>query len=187
MIEREAGDAAHRGAIDDVGRVEPAAEPDLENAGVGGRARKGQEGGGRGDFEEARLDAVAGVDDFGEQIAPARRRRSAVPAMRMRSLKRTRCGLVKAWTLWPAASSAARRNATVEPLPLVPATWNTGGSAVLRPPEPVEQRGGSARARGGRPRARAGQPIELRLDAQGCVERAKSAIRRPSAFASGVR
>ena len=44
------------------------------------------------------------------------------PARRMRSLKRTRCGEVLTWTLRPAASAMARRNATVEPLPLVPAT-----------------------------------------------------------------
>ena len=43
------------GAFDDIGRVEPAAEPDFEDAGVGGGAREGEEGGGGGHFEEARL------------------------------------------------------------------------------------------------------------------------------------
>ena len=31
------------GCVDDVGRVEPAAEPDLEDAGVGRRAGEGEE------------------------------------------------------------------------------------------------------------------------------------------------
>jgi hypothetical protein len=47
----------------------------------------------------------------------------------MRSWKRTRCGEVKTCTDFPAASSMARMNEIVEPLPLVPATWITGGRA----------------------------------------------------------
>ena len=84
--------------------------------------------------------------------------------MRMRSLKRTRCGLVKAWTLWPLASSAARRKATVEPLPLVPATWKTGEAG------PADGRAGRAQRDPLQPEPVAGgrehrQPVELRLDA----------------------
>ena len=148
----------------DVGRIEPAAEPDLDDAGIGGRAREGEEGGGGRHLEEARADA--------------RRRRRAPrpaasascassisrPARRMRSLKRTRCGLVKTCAESPAASIAARRKAQVDPLPLVPATWNTGGSArsgwpsrsssaAIRSSPSVSAPGESRR-----------QPVELRLN-----------------------
>ena len=84
MVEREVGDAGDQRALDDVGRIEPAAEPDLEDAGVGGRARESEEGGGGRDFEEARLDARARVEHLGEQRGqlfvvdqPARRSGSA--------------------------------------------------------------------------------------------------------------
>ena len=62
-----AGDPADQRALDDVGRVEPAAEPDFDDAGVGGRAREGEEGGGGGRPRRSWLDAVAGVEHFGEQ------------------------------------------------------------------------------------------------------------------------
>ena len=62
------------------------------------------------------------------------------PATRMRSLNRTRWGEVKTWTLLPSASMAARRKAQVEPLPLVPATWKTGGSARCGSPSRSSRR-----------------------------------------------
>ena len=49
------------------------------------------------------------------------------PATRNRSLNRIRCGEVNTCTRHPAASPIARRKAQVLPLPLVPATWMTGG------------------------------------------------------------
>ena len=89
----------------------------------------------------------------------------SAPATRMRSLKRTRCGLVKAWTVSPAASIAARSKATVEPLPLVPATWKIGGSWSCGRPS----RSSSAAIRSSPSRSPAGEvmrkPVELRLDA----------------------
>ena len=67
MIEAELGDAADERRGDDVGRVEPAAEADLDDAGVGRCAREGEEGGGGGRLEEADLHAVGGVERLGEQ------------------------------------------------------------------------------------------------------------------------
>ena len=67
MIEAEVGDPADQRALDDVGRVEPAAEPDFENAGIGGGPRKGEDGRGGRDLEEARLDPVTGIEHFGQQ------------------------------------------------------------------------------------------------------------------------
>ncbi len=67
MVVAELGDAADERRGDDVGRVEPAAEPDLDDAGVGGRAREGEEGGRRGRLEEADLHVAGGVERLGEQ------------------------------------------------------------------------------------------------------------------------
>ena len=67
MVEREAGDRGDQRAVDDVGRVEAAAEPDFEDQGVGGHALEREERRGRGDFEETRLHALGGVDHFGEE------------------------------------------------------------------------------------------------------------------------
>src|ERR1700685_1693195 len=50
------------------------------------------------------------------------------PAKRMRSWKRTRWGEMWVCTFRPCASSMAREKAQAEPLPLVPATWITGGN-----------------------------------------------------------
>ena len=55
------------GALDDIGGVEPAAEADLDDAGVGGRAGEGEEGGGGGRLEEADLHALGRVERLGEQ------------------------------------------------------------------------------------------------------------------------
>ena len=65
MIEREVGDAGDERAFDHVGRIQPAAQTDFQDAGVGGRTRKGEECRGRcRDLEEAWLDARAGVEHF---------------------------------------------------------------------------------------------------------------------------
>jgi hypothetical protein len=67
VIEAEAGDAADQRSVDDVGRVEASAEPDLDHAGIGGRAREREEGGGRGRLEEAGADVLASVEHLGQQ------------------------------------------------------------------------------------------------------------------------
>ena len=56
MVDAELRDAAHGGIDDDVGRIEPPAEADLDHAGVGGGLGKNEEGGGGGDLEEAGLE-----------------------------------------------------------------------------------------------------------------------------------
>ena len=59
MVEREVGDAGDQRLVDDIGRIEPAAEPDFEDAGVGRRPREGEQRDRGRDFEEARLDPAA--------------------------------------------------------------------------------------------------------------------------------
>ncbi len=39
--------------LQNIGRIEPSAQTDLDNAGIGGRAAESEKGGGDGDFEEA--------------------------------------------------------------------------------------------------------------------------------------
>ena len=72
MIDAERGDAAARRVLEHVGRVEPAAEADLDHAGIGRVAGEGEERGSGGDLEEARVEAVAGVEHFLEQIGEQR-------------------------------------------------------------------------------------------------------------------
>jgi len=67
MIEREIRDSGNGRMLDDVGRVQAAAEPDFEDAGIRRRAREGENRRGGRDFEKARFGAAAGVQHFGEQ------------------------------------------------------------------------------------------------------------------------
>ncbi len=67
MIVAQLGDGADQRRRDDVGRVEPAAEPDLDDRGIGWGAGESEEGGGGGRLEEAQLHAVGGVERLGEQ------------------------------------------------------------------------------------------------------------------------
>ena len=55
---RDAGDDRQ----DHVGGVQPAAEPDLDHAGIGRRAGEGEERGGGGHFEKAGADAVRVIE-----------------------------------------------------------------------------------------------------------------------------
>ena len=93
MVDADLGDAADRRRGDHVGGVEPAAEPDLDDAGVGRRARESEEGRGGGGLEEADLHVPGGVERLLEQSGSGASSISR-PARRMRSLKRTRWGLV---------------------------------------------------------------------------------------------
>jgi hypothetical protein len=67
VVQAEAGDSAHQRPFDHVGRVEPTAQSDFDDAGVGGGASKGEEGHRSGHLEEARFDFIARVEHFGEQ------------------------------------------------------------------------------------------------------------------------
>jgi hypothetical protein len=67
MVEPELRDSADGGGGDDVGRVEPPAEADLDHAGVGGGAGESEEGGGGRYFEEGRRYALGGIEHFLQQ------------------------------------------------------------------------------------------------------------------------
>ena len=138
------------------------------SAGVRAKARKATA---VVDLEEARLDAVAGVEHFARARRRARSSSISLPAIRMRSLKRTRCGLVNMWTVWPAASSAARRKAQVEPLPLVPATWKTGGSASCGRPSRSSNCGDAVEAEPVAGRGQQREAVELGLDCRDAPSR----------------
>src|SRR3546814_17816226 len=67
VVDAELGDAGDERVRDDVGRVEPPAEPDLDDAGVGGGARESEEGDRGRHLEEARLEPVGMVERFPPQ------------------------------------------------------------------------------------------------------------------------
>ncbi len=67
MIHPQRGNAGDGGAADDVGRIEPTAQADLDDRRRGGRAGEGEEGGGGRDLEETGADAVRMIEHFGQQ------------------------------------------------------------------------------------------------------------------------
>ncbi len=67
MVDADAGDAGDERAGDDVGRVEAAAEPDLEDRRVRWRACESDQRRSGRHLEEARLDPVAMVEHFAEK------------------------------------------------------------------------------------------------------------------------
>ena len=67
VIERDWGNRGHSGAEDYVGRVEPPAEPGLEQDHIGGRAGKGEKGRRRCDFEIGDRRPAIGALAFLEQ------------------------------------------------------------------------------------------------------------------------
>ena len=81
VVDAQRGDAAGDRVLDHVGRIKPAAKADLEDAGIGGHAREGEEGGGSGCLEEARADVLCLGDveylaqQVGQQIVPDQRAR----------------------------------------------------------------------------------------------------------------
>jgi hypothetical protein len=81
VIEPELGDPADCRRGDNVGCVEAAAETDLDDAGIGGLARKSEDGGRGGDFEEAGADVVRDVQRLrkqrGERLVPRSKNRQA--------------------------------------------------------------------------------------------------------------
>ena len=70
VIDAECSNAAHQRVGDHVGRIQPAAKADFENAGIGRRAGKGEESRRRGNFEEAGADcfALCHVQHFAQQF-----------------------------------------------------------------------------------------------------------------------
>ncbi len=133
MIERDRRDHGGERALDHVGGIEPAAEPDFEQQHVGRMAREQQEARRGRDLEHG--DRRAGIDAlaFGERAASSSS--DDQPAFALRAEPEA---LVEAHEMRrgvdvhaqsPAASRIARMKAMVEPLPLVPATWMTGGSS----------------------------------------------------------
>ena len=91
---------------------------------------------------------------------------------------------MKAWTLRPLASSAARRKAQVEPLPFVPGDVENRRKAILWTAEPVEQAGDAIEAEPVAAGREQRQPVELRLD--GRIVRPRE-VRHQAAFFSGDR
>ena len=166
-------------AVDDVGRVEPAAEADLDDARVGGRAREGEEGGRGGDLEEAGLDAVARVEDLGEQGGEDARRRSAageadalVEADEMRAGK----------GVDPVARRLDRgaQEGAGRALAVGAGDMEDRRQPILRPAEPVEQGGDPLEPEPVAARRKERQPVELGLDGRMRPTARSPAITPPS-------
>src|SRR5690606_33226094 len=67
VIDTEGGDAAGGRLVHHVGRVEAAAQPDFDDAGVRRMAGESEERGSGGDFEEARPQFLADIEHLLQQ------------------------------------------------------------------------------------------------------------------------
>ena len=97
VIERHPGDDARQRAFDDIGGVEPAAEPDFEQQYVCGVAREQQKRRGGLDLEHRDRRVAVLALAFGERrgkLGIADKLAAALWPMRNRSLRRTRLGEV---------------------------------------------------------------------------------------------
>ena len=175
-------DRGDRRAADDVGRVEPAAEPGLEQHDVGRGAGEGEKGRRGRDLEKgdrrARVDALAFLEQSDEQRVLARSARRRGGCARGSAPDAARCRRARAS---PPASRKARRDATVEPLPLVPATWIDRRQPVLRVAEraPAAARRGRATGRSASDAARRARSSTMSLVGGGhAVRRLGSAAQR---------
>ena len=130
----------------DVRRVEPAAEPRLDDRDVDVRAREEVEGHRRRRLEERRAEALDRRRPALDEVDDVRPRRPRSPSTTMRSRKSTRCGDVYLPTRSPCARSSASSVAQTLPFPFVPATWNDA-QALVRVAERARAAPPSARAR----------------------------------------
>ena len=163
VIEREIGDPGDQRPFDDVGGIEPSAEPNLEDAGVGRRSREGEKGGSRRHFEEARLDAGPASSTSVSSCASVSSSISR-PATRIRSLKRTRCGLVNTWTLCPLAFKRRAEEGDGGTLAVGAGNVEDGRQPILRAAEPLENGGDTLETEPVAGRRKLRQSVELRLD-----------------------
>ena len=69
VVEADAGNPGDQRPVDDIGRIEPPAEPDFEHHRIRRRVGKGEHRGGGVDLEQAAADQVIGIEYAGHDIA----------------------------------------------------------------------------------------------------------------------
>src|SRR3546814_19180496 len=74
MIDAKLGDPANGWSRNDIGGVQPAAQPDLDHAGIGRNPRKREEGGGGGRLKKADLVIAVGIEHLGKHFRSDARR-----------------------------------------------------------------------------------------------------------------
>ena len=184
MIERKGGDGRNQRPLDNIGRIEPSAEPDLEQAGIGRRAREREDRGRGGDLEKAGFDAAAGVQDLGKQL---------FQSLVVDQLAGDPDALVEAdqvragegVDLVPGRFERGAKEGNRRALAIGPGDVEDRRQPVLRPSEPIEKDADAIETEmvaGGRELV---EPIELRLDAG--MRRAREVRHQAAAFASGAR
>ncbi len=163
VVDSQSGDAARGGRGEHVGCIEPSAEPDLDDAGIGGGARKGEEGGGGRRLEKARRDILAAVEHLGEQ----RRERgvgdqAAGNADPLVETHEMRAGIgVDALAV---GFEHRAQEGDGRALAVGPRDMEHRRQREVRIAEPPEQRGDARQAEHVAPRRKHFQSVELRLD-----------------------
>src|SRR6185369_14459591 len=182
VVQAEAGNSGHQRMFDYVGRVEAAAEADLQDAGVGRRSCEGEESDGGRDLEEARFDVAARVDDFSQEVRelivfdqPTGNADAFVEANEM--------GAGEGMDLEPRGFEAGAQECDRRAFAVGSGDMEHGRERVLRPAKPVEKSGYPFKPEPVAGRRNHRQPVELRLDAR--VRRAREIGHQAAAFFSG--
>ena len=196
VLELDGGDAGDRGRHR-VGRVQPAAEADLEHrrgppAPPGtARARRRwwrrrRSAPGRGPRARSASTSGAAVRTAAARSGPA----TSSPSIRKRSVQRSRCGEVKVPTRSPAARSSDSAKSAVEPLPLEPAMWITERSRCGSPSRASSaadrlEREPRVRKRRGASRRRAGPSSQAAAAAASSIRAGARRVTEPCSASTG--
>ena len=146
-----------------VGRIEPPAEADFDHAGIGGSAREFGECGGNRNLEEARIEILADIEHFAQQIRQpivldqfACKSNAFVIAHQMRAggnMDRI------PFRFQHCAQEGAGRSFAIGP-----GDMEHGGQPPMWVAEPVEQRADGLQAKPPVGHGQRAQPVELGLD-----------------------
>ena len=184
MIDTEAGNSAYRRLLDNVGRIEPATQTDLENASAGRGSGEGEKRERGRDLEKARLDLRADVEHLVEERGkpivldePTRNPDSLVEANQVRAGEDMN---LVAGGFEPRSKEGADRAFAVRP-----GDVEHRRKAVLRTAEAVEQLGDAFEAEPVARGRKLGEPVELGLDVR--VRRPREIGHQAAAFDSGAR
>ena len=165
VVEAELGDAADGRGADDVGRVEPPAETDLDDAGVGRRARESEEGGRGGRLEEADLHPVGQIERLleqgGERVVVDQPAGEADPLVEADEMG---AGIDMGGE--PGCLDRGAQEGAGRTLAVGAGDMEHRRQRVLRIAEPVEQGGDPLEPENVAAGRQAGEPVELGLDAR---------------------
>ncbi len=163
MVDAELGDAADQRRGDDVGRVQPAAKADFDDAGIGRMFGKGKEGHRRRHLEEARPDVARNIEHAGEiggqRIIRDQRSVQPDPLIEAHQMGGGEHMDAAPFRLQRGAQEGAGRAFAVGARDM-----EHRRQRAMRVAQPLQQAGDAVQPQYVRPRRQCGEPVELGLD-----------------------